>query len=125
MIVAVGTDLIEIERVDALMREYSERAAQRVFTRAEMDYCLSCHRPAEHFAARFAAKEAALKALGTGWAKGIGFTDVEVRRADDGQISLVFHNKAFERLQSLGVERTHISMTHSGQYAMATVIFEA
>lgn len=123
MIVGLGTDIVEIARIEELWRERPQAFARRVFTDREVAYCRTKHRPAQHLAARFAAKEAALKALGTGWAKGIGFQDVEVCTSG-GAPTLCFHGAAQEALRRLLVHRSYLSYSHADHYATAVVILE-
>jgi holo-[acyl-carrier protein] synthase len=125
MIVAIGIDMIEIARLAAVFARRGNRFRDRVFTASEIAYCESRAAKMESYAARFAAKEAAMKALGTGWGDGVGWRDIEVRRSPAGVPSLAFHGRARERLNELGAERAHLSLTHSGDLALAQVILEA
>ena len=124
MVIAVGTDLAEIDRIEASIARFGERFLQRVYTPAEIAYCTRKKTSAESFAARFAAKEAGAKALGTGISRGIGWRDIEVLREPSGRPSLVFHGRAARRARDLGVHRISLSLTHSRQLAMAVVILE-
>jgi holo-[acyl-carrier protein] synthase len=125
MIVAVGTDAIEVERVRRAVDHprWGERFRQRVFTPGEIAYCTRRRRGAESFAARFAAKEAVMKALGTGFARGVWWRDIEVVRAS-GAPSLVLHGGAAARAAALGIVRWHLSLTHTAGQALAYVIAE-
>jgi holo-[acyl-carrier protein] synthase len=125
MIIAIGTDAIEVERVQRAVDHprWGGRFRQRVFTAGEIDYCTRRRRNAESFAARFAAKEAVMKALGTGYAKGVWWRDIEVVRAS-GAPRLVLHGGAAARAASLGITRWHLSLTHTGGQALAYVIAE-
>jgi holo-[acyl-carrier protein] synthase len=127
MIVGVGLDLVDIARVEALLEDKGERARQKLFTEHEAAYATSRAHPARHFAARFAAKEAAYKALaGNDLARAIGWRDLEVLRDDaSGQPRLVFHGKAAERAAELKVTRVHLTLTHSHATAAAVVVLEA
>lgn len=124
MVIGVGTDLAEIDRIEASIARFGERFLQRVYTPAEIAYCTRKKTSAESFAARFAAKEAGAKALGTGISRGIGWRDIEVLREPSGRPSLVFHGRAARRARDLGVHRISLSLTHSRQLAMAVVILE-
>jgi holo-[acyl-carrier protein] synthase len=124
MIVAVGVDSVDVERIDGLWRRSGRRFAARVLTPLELQYCLSRHRPAESIAARFCAKEAAMKCLGTGWAQGIGFLQIEVQRRPDGGARIVLAGAAAARATTLGIRALHVSLTHTAQTATAVVIAE-
>jgi len=125
MIVGMGTDIVEVARVAKLWKENRAGLERRVFTPAEIAYCESRHHPEQHLAARFAAKEAALKAFGTGWAKGLGFQDIEViRPVERGAPLLKFLGAAVVAAQKLGIHRSNLSMSHTEQFATATVVFE-
>ena len=124
MIVSIGIDIVEISRIEEVLLRRGERFRNRVFTESEIAYCESRAAKMESYAARFAAKEAAMKALGTGWGEGIGWHDIEVLRSPTGVPSLQFHGLALERLNELGVKRSHLSLTHSRDVAMAQVILE-
>lgn len=110
------------------MRETIERTprfAERVFTRAERDYCESRGAvAAQHYAARFAAKEAALKALQTGWSGGISWQDVEVTAKDSGAPLILFHGRARELYEQSGATAAHLSIAHTTEHAIAEVILE-
>jgi holo-[acyl-carrier protein] synthase len=125
VIVAIGTDAIEVERVQRAVDHprWGERFRQRVFTAGEIAYCTKRRRNAESFAARFAAKEAVMKALGTGYAKGVWWRDIEVVRAR-GAPSLALHGGAAARAAALGITRWHLSLTHTAGQALAYVIAE-
>ena len=101
------------------------RFARRVFTEQERAYCDSCGvNSAQHYAARFAAKEAALKALGTGWRGGVRWQDVEVTRQEGGIPGLVFRGEALETLRRCGATHAHLSLSHTSEHAIAQVILE-
>lgn len=125
MIVAIGVDSIAIARIEALWQRSGERFLCRVFTADECSYCLSRHRPAESFAARFAAKEAVMKCLGTGWANGVGFRQIEVVRETDGPVAVQLHGAAAARAAVRGIRRIHLSLTHTGEHATAFAVAEA
>lgn len=124
MIVGSGIDVVEVPRVAAAIERFGERFVQRVFTEEEIHYCESKANRVERFAARFAAKEAGMKALGTGWNHGIRWRDVEVRRQPGGRPTLVFHGKAAEFATQLGVAHIALSLTHTAAEAIAQVILE-
>lgn len=124
MIVGLGVDITEVPRVAASIERFGERFLRRIFTEAEIRYCETKANRIERFAARFAAKEAALKALGTGWRRGIAWRDVEVTREPSGKPTMAFHGKAAEFAAKLGVKRAHVSLTHTAETAMAQVILE-
>lgn len=123
MIVGVGIDIVDVKRIASLLERYGERFLRRVFTDSEVDYCRSKHNPSPYLSARFAAKEAASKALGRGFTGGIRFTDIEVSRDHTGP-HILLHNKALELADNLGVRRMHLSISHERLYAAATVILE-
>jgi holo-[acyl-carrier protein] synthase len=122
MIRGLGTDLVAIPRVESLLARHRERFLSRVFTAGEQAECLGRARPAIHLAARVAAKEAAMKALGSGWALGVGWLDVEVRSKDGTPPSLVLAGAACARAEALGIRQTLVSLSHDGEYALAVVI---
>ncbi|HJQ69557.1 MAG TPA: holo-ACP synthase [Blastocatellia bacterium] len=124
MIIAIGIDIIEIARVAEVFSRQGERFRKRVFTETEIDYCERRASRMSSYAARFAAKEAAMKALGTGWSDGVRWRDIEVVRGEKGAPALRMHGRALERLHEIGARRAHVSLTHSEQIAMAQVIFE-
>jgi holo-[acyl-carrier protein] synthase len=124
MIVGMGVDIIEVPRVRAAIERFGERFTNRLFTEAEIRYCESKANKYERFAARFAAKEAALKAIGTGLSHGISWQDVEIVREPSGRPTLVFRGKAGEFSSRLGVRRSSVSLSHTEQVAFAQVILE-
>jgi len=126
VIVGLGMDLADLDRIARSLDRFGPRFAGRVLTPAEL--ALMPDQPqvrAAYVAARFAAKEAALKALGTGMAQGIGLRDAELSRLPSGQPVLTLLNKAAERARSMGVRRVLVSLTHSRTAAGAVVILEA
>jgi holo-[acyl-carrier protein] synthase len=124
MIVGSGIDLTEIGRIQKSMDRYGERFLARVYTAAEQAYCLRKRNAAESFAARFAAKEAGAKALGTGISYGVNWLEIEVVRELSGRPTLQFHGRAAEFAASLGVVHAALSITHTTDLAMASVILE-
>ena len=121
-IVGHGIDLVEVARIAAMIREHGERFLGRCFTPAEQAYRGGSRRRAEHLAARFAAKEAVLKALGTGLTGSIAWTDIEVVSASTGAPSIVLHGSAKAAATRAGVKSWIISLTHTDTLAMASVI---
>ncbi len=124
MIVGCGVDMIEIARIAETLARYGDRFCQRIYLPAEIRYCRSKKNGAESFAARFAAKEAAAKALGTGIQHGVAWRDIEVLRAPSGRPTLVFHGRAAAVAGKLGVRNAVISLTHSRTHALAQVVLE-
>jgi len=124
MIAGSGIDLIEIARIQHSMDRYGGRFLDRVFLEAEQAYCKRKRNAAESFAARFAAKEAAAKALGTGISFGVNWLEIEVVREPRGKPSLRFHGRAAQIAGQLGVVRSALSITHTAQLAMASVVLE-
>ncbi len=120
-IVGIGIDIEEIARVDNLLRRYGDRFVERIFTGGEADYCRRRRSPAPHFAARFSAKEATMKALGTGRARGVLWRDIEVVR-HGGPPTLALHGGARRRFDELGGSGTLLTLTHSRHYSVAQVI---
>lgn len=113
-----GVDLIEIPRIAGVLERYGARFLRRVFTRGEIDYCRG--RP-PNLAARFAAKEAAMKALGTG-IRGVNWKDIEVVRRESGAPSIQLHGRAQSRARRLGIIQLSLSLSHSRDYAIAVVV---
>ncbi len=124
-IVGIGIDLIEVDRMEKAMTRQPERFRRRVFTTQEVQYCEPNQNRFEHYAARFAAKEAVMKALGTGWGKGVSFHEIEVCRDGVGKPGLIFHGKTLEQADRVGVLGAYLSLSHTGQYAVAQVILTA
>src|ERR1700712_4567801 len=124
MVIGLGTDLIEIERIERSLERFGEQFLARVFTPGEIAYCHARKTSAESFAARFAAKEAGAKALGTGISRGVGWKEIEVRRNPGERPTLHWSGRAAERPQEMGVVRTELSLTHSRSTAMAVVVIE-
>jgi holo-[acyl-carrier protein] synthase len=124
MILGVGIDVVETARLARALTR-TEGFEARVFTDGESADCASRGDRVQALAARFAAKEACLKALGTGWAAGLGFRQVEVVRASGGPPTLRLHGAAAERAASMGVTRIHVSLSHQPSAAAAVVVLEA
>src|SRR5216110_2702697 len=124
MIISIGVDIIEVRRVRETI-ERTPRFAERVFTAAERAYCESRGAvAAQHYAARFAAKEAALKALQTSWRGGISWQDVEVSARDSGAPYLIFTGEVLAIFERFGATATHLSLSHTSEHAIAQVILE-
>ena len=124
MIVSIGIDIIEIRRVSEALRR-TPRLRERVFTEAERAYCDSRgEASAQHYAARFAAKEAAFKALRTGWRDGLSWHHVEVTSDDLGAPTLQLGGHARSLFEALGATHAHLSLSHTSEHAAAQVIFE-
>jgi holo-[acyl-carrier protein] synthase len=125
MVVGTGIDVVEIERMARSIERYGSRFLERVYTAAEIAYCQRKRRnAAESFAARFAAKEAGAKALGTGIGFGVTWRELEVGREPAGRPLLLLHGRAAEIAASLGVRRSSLSITHTRTQSMALVILE-
>ena len=116
---------METSRVEQALQKHGERFALRVYTPAEIAYCGKFKNQAERFAARFAAKEAAFKALGTGWREGVRWVDVEITHSPSGKPELMLRGRAEEIARRMGVIRTAVSISHADRYVVAQVIFEA
>lgn len=124
MIVGVGIDCIEVARLAAHVGE-SGGLLEKVFTAEERAYCVARHDPAQHFAARFAAKEAFFKALGTGWSGGLAWHEVEIVNEENGQPRLVVHGAVAAEVAARRIARMHVSLAHVKELACAVVILEA
>jgi holo-[acyl-carrier protein] synthase len=124
MIVGTGIDIAEVKRIRKSIDRFGERFLQRIYTPGEMRYCNSKANRVERYAARFAAKEAAMKALGTGWSRGVRWRDCEVVRLPGGRPTLLFHGKAGEFAAELGVKNVALSISHTVEQAFAQVILE-
>jgi holo-[acyl-carrier protein] synthase len=124
MIVGTGIDIAEVSRIRQSIERFGGRFLQRVFTSGEIRYCDSKANRAERYAARFAAKEAAMKALGTGWSHGVRWRDCEVVRAPGGRPTITFHGKAGQFATRMGVKHAALSLSHTAEQAIAQVILE-
>ena len=119
--ISIGTDIIECVRIAQMIEKHGELFLTRVFTKREILYCSSRRSSTQHYAGRWAAKEAALKALGTGWARGVHWTDIEIQNEAGGKPTIVLANRAGEIAISLGIQQMLISISHCRNYAIAYV----
>ena len=124
MIVGTGIDIVEVPRIAQSIERFGGRFLQRIFTPAEIRYCDAKANRVERYAARFAAKEAAMKAIGTGMRGGVSWQEFEVSRELGGRPTILFHGKAAQYAERLGMRRAHLSVTHTEQHAVAYVILE-
>src|ERR1017187_11021723 len=113
MIVGTGIDIAEVPRIAESIQRFGSRFLRRIFTEDEIRYCESKAMRAERYAARFAAKEAAMKALGTGWNRGVRWRDIEVTREAGGRPTILFHGKAGEIAAQLGAAHVALSLSHT------------
>jgi holo-[acyl-carrier protein] synthase len=120
----IGVDICKVERIAASLERFGTRMEKRLFTPAELEYARRHQDPLPHLAARFAAKEAASKALGTGMAGGVGWTQIEVVQPGGRQPTLTFTGVAQERCVALGVTASHLTLSHDGGLAVACVVLE-
>ncbi|MEQ1825391.1 MAG: holo-ACP synthase [Pirellula sp.] len=118
-LISIGTDIIECVRIAQMIEKHGEVFLQRVFTQKEIQYCSSRKAANQHYAGRWAAKEAVLKVLGTGWAKGIQWTDVEIINEVSGAPTLIMKGKAAEIARERGIREVMISISHCRAYATA------
>ena len=124
MIVGLGVDIAEVERVRGAIERQAERFLKRVYTEKERAYCEQFKNKYERYAGRFAVKEAAMKALGTGWSRGVRWVDVETVRERGGRPRLELHGEAKKIAAKLGVKHIAVTITHTESQALAQVIFE-
>ena len=125
MIVGTGVDIVEIPRIEQALERHGERFTRRLYTPGEIAYCEKFKKRAERYAARFAVKEAAFKALWTGWRNGVQWLEVEVTRQPSGKPELVLRGRAEQLALQLGVTRIAVSISHTDRYVVAQVIFES
>ena len=125
MIVGTGIDIAEVPRIREAIERHGQRFLNRIFTAGEIQYCESKANRVERYAARFAAKEAGMKAIGTGWNHGVRWRDIEVARKPGGRPTLLLHGKAAEFANQLGAINIALSITHTPEQAMAQVILES
>ena len=124
MIVGMGIDVAEVPRIQAVIESQTERFLRRVFTPEEAAYCEQFKNKYERYAGRFAVKEAAMKALGTGWSRGVRWVDLEVVRVRGGKPTLLLRGEAKKIADAMGVKNIAVSITHTAAQAIAQVIFE-
>lgn len=124
MVIGIGVDMVDVDRVKAIMARRSERFVQRAFTEAESAYCSKCQCPERRYAGRFAAKEAVMKALGRGWFQGMPFKEIEVTRDPNGRPGVRLTGQTAELASELGVSSIHLSITHEQRSAVAFVVAE-
>ena len=124
MIIGLGVDISEVGRIKAAIQRHGETFLRRLYTPAEREYCERFKNKYERFAGRFAAKEAAMKALGTGWSRGVRWVDVEVVRQRGGRPTVKLHGEAGNIADRLSVKNISLSITHTADQAFAQVIFE-
>lgn len=117
-----GVDLVHTPRIERIWQQHAEHFLQRIFTAKERNYCLAAREPVTRLAGRFAVKEAVMKALGTGWRGGIEWTDIETLPDTMGRPVLTLSGQTAELAASLGVSRWIVSISHAGEYAMASAI---
>lgn len=125
MIVGIGTDLAEVDRIRAAIERHGRRFIERIYTPSEIAYVERKVNRYERFAARFAAKEAGMKAIGTGWRRGVRWQDFEVGNLPSGRPTLRLHGVAARIAGELGVSNISLSLTHTSLQAMAIVILES
>lgn len=125
MLIGTGIDLIEIDRVARSIERFGDRFLLRIYTPGEIAYCRRKRMSAESFAARFAAKEAGAKALGTGISRGVTWTEFHVTREPGGRPVLELRGRALILAGNLGVKKISLSLTHTGNLAMASVVMES
>ncbi|HUE02816.1 MAG TPA: holo-[acyl-carrier-protein] synthase [Bryobacteraceae bacterium] len=124
MIVGTGVDLAEVPRIKASIERFGARFVERIYTPAEIDYVERKANRFERYAARFAAKEAGMKAIGTGWRRGVTWHDFEVANLRTGKPTLRLHGVAARIADKLGVRNVSLSITHTAELGMAHVILE-
>lgn len=124
MILGTGIDLAEVDRIRASIERYGDRFLNRIYTERERAYVARKANKYERYAARFAAKEAGMKAIGTGWRHGITWHDFEVTNLPSGRPTISFHGVALHVAERMGVKRAHLSLTHTAQYGQAFLILE-
>lgn len=124
MIVGMGTDIVAVERLKRLREERGQRFLGLVFTPGELEHCMNKAGLDQRLAVRFAAKEATMKALGTGWRRGVQFKQIEVRTQGSGKPEIVLSGEALRRAEGMGVSKVHVSLSHELESALAVVILE-
>jgi len=125
MIVGIGIDLIEVKRIRDAIERYGDRFIRRIFTPVEVEYCSSKKNFALHYAGRFAAKEAAFKAMERGWGGDLSWKDIQIHNEPSGAPHLTFYGKALERVQELRFTKAFVSISHIEEHATAIVVIES
>lgn len=118
-VIAIGTDIIECSRIAGMIEKHGDTFVHRVFTSGEIDYCSNKKTACQHFAGRWAAKEAVMKTLGTGWGQGVQWTDIELVRGSTGTPSIRLSGQAAQIAARLGIDHVLISISHTEGYAIA------
>lgn len=121
----IGIDIVKVDRIMASLERFGHRMEARLFTADELEYCKRHKDPLPHLAARYAAKEAASKALGTGMTGGVGFKQIEIVQPGGRVPTLRFHAQALRRYQELGCSASHLTLSHDGGLAVACVVLES
>jgi len=121
-IIGTGVDIVETKRIEESLAKFGDRFLQRCFLPGEIAYCQGMNRPALHFAARFAAKEAISKAFGTGIGQQLGWKDMEICKRESGEPYICWHGKGAELAQARGVTTAHVSLSHCQDYAVAQAV---
>ena len=125
-ITSIGSDLCEISRIEELLERSGESFCAKIFTQGEREYCDSSSRArASHYAGRYAVKEAVMKALGTGWAEGVRWQDIEITRTPAGAPELLLHGETAAHARELGITRWHVTISHDAGLALAFVVAES
>ena len=125
MIAGTGIDLVDVGRLKKIIAKWGGRFTGRFFSKHEIDYCQKRAVPAIHYAARFAAKESFLKSLGIGLGMGVNLKDIEVMNDQQGKPDLILHDEAQRLLSERGIQKVHLSLTHTSDAAVAVVILES
>jgi holo-[acyl-carrier protein] synthase len=124
MITGIGIDVVQNDRIRQSIERFGDRFLNRIYTEGEIEYCKKFTPPDKHYAARWAAKEAAFKALGTGWAAGVKWRDVEIVKLESGKPELHLHGDALAHATAAGAKRFYVSLTHDQLISAAVVILE-
>lgn len=124
MIVGIGVDIVEVDRIRASIGKHGERFLNRIYTEAEREYCDRMRDSAVHYAARWAAKEALLKAIGTGMREGVKMKDAQILKLESGQPTMTLDGRAKEIADGLGARKIHVSLTHDAGQSVAYVVLE-
>ena len=124
MIFGIGIDLVEVDRLKKSIEKFGDRFINRLFTENEIKYCQTKLNSFQHFAVRFAAKEAFLKAIGTGLRAGMTWHQIEIINDEQGKPSILTHDECYKILQKLDIKKTELSLSHTNQHGIAVVILE-